>query len=264
MKAKSFSDFVKKQNFIKELSTIEHIFLWIGCAICLIIFITQVSLFHEAATDWITWLTLFSSVLLIMFIYAGSQKRVICPLLGIIAAAFLLAISWKRNLYGLMLMQGLNIITRIISLIMWKVNAKDTGKIKPKEVKLWIFLVYVAIFIGLSFLWAWMEKFDWFYKFWSGGSQTEPKSYPIRLFESLSLMFVLANIVPMIKGYQFIWWLYIMCDACTAMTWALMATTQKLPTAQMFNCWSSFASYICMMSSCVLAIVNWYKPIKKK
>ena len=266
MKAKSFSDFAKKQNFFKDMSKLEHIFFWTGCSICLIIFIVQVSLFHEALTNWITWLTLFSSILLIMFIYAGSQKRVICPLLGIIAGAFLLAISWKQNLYGLMLMQGCNIITRIITLIMWTHNSNEVGKIKPKEVKPWIVLLYVTIFIGLSFLWAWMEKFEWFYKFWSGGSQMEPKSYPIRLFESLSLMFVLANIVPMIKGYKFIWWLYIACDATTAITWALTATTGQFSplSPEAFNCWSTFASYICMMSSCVLAIVSWYRPAKKK
>ncbi len=265
MKAKSFSDFVKKQNFIKDLSLIEHIFLWTGCGICLTIFIIELCLFPSEASDWITWLTLFSSILLIMFIYAGSQKRIICPLLGIVAASFLLAISWKKNLYGLMIMQGVNIITRIVSLIMWKHSANDEGKIKPKEFKWWIVVIYITIFVGLSFLWAWMEQFDWFYKFWSGGSQTEPKPYFITIFESLSLMFVLANIVPMIKGYQFTWWLYILCDASTAITWALTATTGQYSgfTPEAFNCWSTFASYICMMASCSLAIINWYRPVKK-
>ncbi len=266
MKKGSFANFVKKQNFIKDLSPIEHIFLWTGCGICLIIFIVEVSLFKESASNWTTWFTLFSSILLIMFIYAGSQKRVICPLLGIIAGAFLLSVSWKQHLYGLMIMQCINIIIRIISLIMWKRNAKDTGKIKPKEIKWWIAIIYIAVFVGLSFLWAWMEQFDWFYKFWSGGSQTEPKPYPIRIFESLSLMFVIANIVPMIKGFKFTWWLYLLCDASTAITWALTATMSQYSglTPEIFNCWSSFASYICMMASCSLAIINWYWPIKGK
>lgn len=265
-KTNRFKSFVSKQNFIKELNVVEHIILWCGCAICLTCFITEVVLFKEAIKNWVTWLTMISSILSIAFLFAGSKKRIICPIFGLIGAIFLFAISWQKHLYGFVIMQTCNIITQTVTMITWSRSSTDKGTIEPKRLKTWVSIVYVSCFIGLAFLFAWIESLEAFYKFWSGGTQTEPKSYPIRLFESLSLMFIIAGFFPMIKGYSLIWWLYAVSDITMATTWVLNAISLSGSglTAEVFNCWSTFASNICMLSTCCVSIYNWRKSNSKE
>lgn len=260
-----FVDFVKKQNFIKELKLYEHIILWTTCVLSLAFFITQLVLFKDAITDWTIWLTMFASISSIMFLISGSKKKIICPIIGLIGAIFLFATSWERHLFGFVIMQGCNIATQIVTLIFWVKHSENKSTIKPKRLPLWFVLVYTAIFVGLSFAFAWMEGQDWFYKFWSGDPHAISQPYSIRIFESLSLMLIVGTFFPMIKGYSLTWWLYAMCDVTMAITWLLRALTSAEGglVPEVFNCWSTFASNICMLVTCVIPILNWRKKVGK-
>lgn len=127
-------------------------------------------------------------------------------------------------------------------------------------------LVYVAIIIGLSFLFAWVEGLEGFYKFWSGDPNATCQPYVIRFFESFSLMLIVGTFFPMIKGYRFLWWLYAACDVTMAITWAIRGITSADVgfTPEIYNCWSTFASNICMLSACIISILNWNMPNRKR
>lgn len=259
-KTNRLKNFVVQQNFIKELNIREHLILWLGCLVCLACFVAQVILFKSAIKNWVTWFTLISSIFSIMFIFAGSKKRIICPILGLIGAVFLMAVSWQKHLYGFVIMQACNIITQTVTLITWSRSSANKITIEPREMKLWISIIYVLFFIGLAFIFAWVESLEGFYGFWSGWTQKEPKPYVIRLFESLSLMFIVAGFYPMIRGYTIIWWMYAAGDITMAITWVLTALTLfgSGLTPDVFNCWSTFTSNICMLISCFVPIYNWW------
>lgn len=260
-KESKFRKFAREQRFIHELTPFEHIILWGGCAASLIIFIVQVSLFPEAVKDWATWFTLVATIMSVLFAISGGKKRVICPLFGLIGAGLLMATSWKNHLFGLMIMQFVNIVTQTSSLILWFKHSSRTYTIEPKGLKPWFIAIYMAIFIGLAFLFAWLEHFDWFYKFWSGGTQTSAHPYHIRIFESLGLMLILSGVYPMVQGYKLIWYIYFFADIFQALAWAFKAVDHIGGTEpyMVFTCWSTFASTICLMISCFVPILGWRK-----
>lgn len=256
-----FVDFVAKQNYISELSIAEHIILWLNIALSLAFFITQMVLSSadKPYAQWTTWLTLIATILSVFSVMAGAKQRILCPFLGIISSILLIAIAWGNELPGSMIMYGFNIVMQTIVFIIWVKTSKNKISIEPTQLKLWIVVIYIIGFLGLSALFAWLEGFEWFSQFWF---KDDPLPVPIRVFDAMVLMFTVAAVFPMIKKCDFVWWVYIICDTAIAMTWVLKAT--MMPRQDQFNCWSMFISGLSMTATCVLGIINWRKSLRNK
>lgn len=263
MKQKNkFVDFVSRQNYIKELSIPEHIILWMNVVLSATFFIVQLAVFHNY-DQWPAWLTFIASITSIFSVMAGAKQRILCPFLGIVSSIMLCAIAWNSNLFGTMIMQGFNIVMQAITLAIWIRTSKDKVSIKPKHLQWWIVLIYIAFFIGLSFLFAWIQHFDWFFKFWSGGKQETENPLYLRVFDSMVLMFTVAAAWPMFKKYDFVWWVYIIADVAIAATWVTHGIVDAEPATQ-FNDWTMLVSGLCMTATCVLGIINWRKSLRNK
>lgn len=257
-KQNKFVDFVSKQNYISELSIPEHIILWLNVALSISFFITQMVLskVDKPYAQWTTWLTLIATILSVFSVMAGAKQRILCPFLGIISSIFLTLVAWGNQLPGSMIMYGYNIIMQTIVFIAWFRSSKNKVSIEPKQLKLWIVVLYIIGFFGLTALFAWVETLDGFSQFWFND---KPLALPICIFDAMVLMFTIAALWPMVKKYDFVWWVYIICDIAIATTWALKATL--VPGQDQFNCWSMFVSGISMGATCVLGIINWRKHI---
>ncbi|XQP55219.1 MAG: nicotinamide mononucleotide transporter family protein [Mycoplasmoidaceae bacterium] len=263
MKQKNkFIDFVAKQNYIKELSIAEHIILWLNVVLSLSFFIVQLAAFHNY-DKWPTWLTFAATITSIFSVMAGAKRRILCPFLGIVSSIMLCAIAWYSSLYGTMIMHGFNIIMQTITLVIWYKGSKNKVSIEPKHLQWWIVVIYIVGFVGLSILFAWIQKFDWFYSFWSGGKQTQANPWYLRLFDSMVLMFTIAAAFPMFKKYDFVWWVYIIADVAIASTWITHGLVDAQPADQ-FNDWSMLVSGLSMTATCVLGIINWRKSLNTK
>ena len=264
MKTNKFTDFVKKQNYIPELTIAEHIILWLNVALSLSFFIVQLACWpgDKKYADWATWLTLISTITSIFSVMAGAKQRILCPFLGIISSIMLMAIAWHNKLFGSMIMYGFNIIMQTITLVIWYRGSSNKVSIEPKHLQLWIVIIYIIGFIGLSFLFAWIQHFDWFYTFWYGGQQEQASPFHLRMFDAMVLMFTIAAAFPMFKKYDFVWWVYIITDVAIASTWISKGITEVNPGNQ-FNCWSMLASGLCMTATCILGMINWRKSLKK-
>lgn len=258
-----FIDFVSKQNYIKELSIVEHIILWLNVTLSVTFFIVQMILSSadKPYAQWTTWLTLISTVMSVFSVMAGAKQRILCPFLGIICSILLIFVAWGNQLPGSMIMYGFNIIMQTVVLINWYRTSKNKVSIEPTQLKLWAVILYVLGFFALTALFAWIEGFQSFNRFWF---HTDDKPMPlvIRIFDALVLMFTVAAFLPMMKKYDFVWWVYIICDAGIATTWALKASL--LSDQNTFNCWSMFVSGLSMCATCILGIINWRKSLKSK
>ena len=251
--------FIKNQNYIKELTITEHIVLWLNVFLSVLFLVLQLILIKDAYKQWTMWLTSLVTIGSIFSVMAGAKKRALCPLLGVICSVILAAIAWKANLYGSMIMYVINIIVQACSLYTWIKGTNNKGVISPKKLKLWIVIVYIIGFIVLSGLFAWMEGQSWFYKFWSGGSQTEAYKLPIRIFDAATLMFTIATFLPMVKKYDWVWYIYIIEDICIMLTWIMKISLMKLSFAELFQAITMAISAISMTATCVLGIINWKK-----
>lgn len=261
MKQKNkFIDFVAKQNYIKELSIAEHIILWLNIGLSLTFFIVQMVLSQASKpyAQWTTWLTLVATILSVFSVMAGAKQRILCPFLGIISSIILIFVAWGNHLPGSMIMYGYNIVMQTVVFIIWVKTSKDKKTIQPTQLKLWMVIIYIIGFFGLTALFAWIETIPAFSQFWF---KAKPLPLVICVFDAMVLMFTLAALVPMIKKYDFVWWVYIICDIAIAMTWALKATI--LPGQDKFNCWSMFISGLSMTATCILGIINWKKSLRK-
>lgn len=257
MKTNKFTDFVKKQNYIPELTIAEHIILWLNVALSLSFFIVQLA--KGQYDQWTTWLTFVATVMSIFSVMAGAKQRILCPFLGIVSSILLIAIAWGNQLPGSMIMYGFNIIMQTVVFINWFRTSKNKVTIQPTQLKLWIVLLYILGFFALTGLFAWMEGQYWFYNFWF--NQEEPLHVSIRIFDAVVLMFTVAAFFPMMKKYDFVWWIYIICDVGIATTWALKAIL--VDDQDIFNCWSMFISGLSMTATCILGMINWRKSLKK-
>lgn len=256
-----FKDFVVKQNYITELSAVEHVILWVNVGLSVAFFVVQMILSQEAKpyTQWTTWLTLIATILSIFSVMAGAKQRILCPLMGVISSCFLIAVAWGNHLPGSMVMYGYNIIMQTVVFIIWLKSSKNKVTIQPEKLKLWAVIVYILAFFALTALLAWVEGIENFSKFWFND---KPLPATIRIFDAMVLAFTLAALVPMIKKYDFVWWVYIICDIAIAATWASKAIL--IDDQNTFNSWSMFASGISMTATCVVGIINWKKSAKNK
>lgn len=257
-----FRDFISKQDYIKALTIPEHIILWINVAASLVFLIIQLAVLKLYA-NWTTWIAFFASVISIFAVMAGAKQRVICPFLGIIASVFLITIAWYNHLYGSTIMYGFNIIMQVTSFIIWYKESKNKICIEPRHAKWWACLIYIAIFIGLTALFTWIEGISGFAKFWSGNDQAVPESLHIRIFDSAVLMFTVAGFLPMIKKYDQVWWVYIICDVSIAILWLLKGIENTDPD-NAYQIWSTFTSGVCMTATCVIGIINWKRSLRRQ
>lgn len=260
MKKNKFIDFVKRQNYIPELTIAEHIILWLNVALSLTFFVVQLVLSSadKPYAQWTTWLTLIATILSIFSVMAGAKQRILCPFMGVISSIFLILVAWGNKLPGSMIMYGYNIVMQTIIFINWLRTSNNKVTIQPTQLKLWLELLYIAAFFGLTVLFAWVEGIDGFSEFWFND---EPLPLSIRIFDAMVLMFTIAALLPMLKKYDFVWWVYIICDVAIATTWALKATL--LPEQDEFNNWSMFVSGLSMTATCILGMINWRKSLKK-
>lgn len=261
-KKNKFIDFVSKQNYICELSIVEHVVLWLNVALSLTFFIVQMILSKETKpyAQWTTWLTLVATITSIFAVMAGTKQKIICPFLGIVSSILLIFVAWGNKLPGSMIMYGFNIIMQTTIVIIWYKTSKNKITIEPTQLKWWIAALYIIGFFGLSALFAWLEGQDWFYSFWFNTNGAMP--LPIRIFDAIVLMFTVAAFFPMVKKCDFVWWVYIICDVAIATTWALKAT--MVNDTDVFNCWSMFVSGLTMTATCILGIINWRKSLRNK
>lgn len=257
-----FIDFVAKQNYIRELSIVEHIILWLNVALSITFFIVQMVITRDEKpyANWVTWLTLISTIGSVFSVMAGAKQRILCPFLGIICSIILIFVAWGNGLPGSMIMYGFNIIMQTICFINWIRTSKNKVSIEPTKIKTWIVIVYIIGFFALTALFAWVETIPAFYNFWFGGTVTEQLPIPVCVFDAMVLMFTVAAFFPMIKKCDFVWLIYIICDAAIAVTWALKASL--IPGQNTFNAWSMFISGLTMMATCVLGIINWRRSLK--
>ena len=254
MSAKSFWT---KQNYIPELSVIEHIILWMNVGCSLIFFIVQLSFGQWSNVS--TWLSFIASIISIFAVMAGTKKRILCPFLGIVASAFLIALAWIQHVYGSMIMYGLNIIIQVWSFISWYRSSKNKITISPKVIKWWIALLYLLFFVGLTALFTWVESLEGFVWFWSGHQTKTIQILPIRIFDSANLMFTIACFIPMIKRYDKVWYAYIISDLAICLLWL----TKGIVEPSSFSNWTMFVSGLCMTVTCFLGLFNWKKSQKK-
>lgn len=249
----SFTTFVKNQNYIPELSVVEHIILWLNVACSLAFFIAQLSMGDFANPS--LYLSFVASFISIFAVMAGAKKKIICPFLGIVASIFLIALAWFQHVYGSLIMYGINIVMQIWSFVTWYKSSKNKINIQPKDVKWWIALLYLLIFVGLTALFTWVESIPGFVHFWSGNPQAVPEELSIRIFDSANLMFTLACFIPMVKRYDKVWYTYIISDLAICCLWL----TKGILAPTVFTNWTMFISGLCMTITCFLGLINWQK-----
>lgn len=254
MKAKTF---LAKQNYIFELSILEHVILWLNVGTSLIFFIVQLGLGYWNLAK--TWLAFIASIISIFASMAGAKKRIICPFLGIVASIFLIVLAWTYHLYGSMIMYSLNIIIQIWSLITWYRSSKNKITIEPKEISWWVTLIYLLFFAGLTALFTWVESIPEFVHFWSGDPTLEPEALQVRIFDSANLMFTLSCFLPMIKRYDKVWYCYILSDLAITLLWL----TKSIQNPGLFDNWTMVVSGLCMTATCFLGLFNWMKAKKQ-
>lgn len=255
------ANFFKTQNYIKELSVVEHIILWLNVALSLAFFIASLAVNKQAVKDWTVWVACLTSIGSIFSVMAGVKKRPLCPLLGIICSVLLIAVAWKNHLYGNMIMYGVNVVIQSVSLATWMKDSKQTGKITPKAFPTWAIIVYLIGFAILAGLFAWMEGFDWFYGFWSGGSQTEPNPVVVNIFDAITLMFILSTCLPMIKKYDWVWYTYMINDIGLMGVWIAKIV---YGASNPLQCATMVTSATFMLITNILGILNWRKSKKSK
>lgn len=254
MKAKTF---LAQQNYISELSILEHVILWLNVGTSFIFFLVQLGLGYWNMPE--TWLAFVASIISIFASMAGAKKRILCPFLGIVASIFLIALAWLKHMYGSMIMYSLNIVIQIWSLITWYRSSKNKISIEPKEISWWVTLIYLLAFVGLSALFTWVEQVPGFAQFWSGNPDAEPEALPIRIFDSANLMFTISCFLPMVKRYDKVWYCYILSDLAISFLWL----TKSIQDPGIFDNWTMVVSGLCMTATCFLGLFNWMKTKKQ-
>ena len=255
-------DFIKKQNFIKELNVIQHITLWLTVFLSLSLFIIQLCIVKNAYKHWTTWCTCLATIGSVFSVMAGVKKRALCPLLGVITSIVLLAIAWDSQLYGSMIMYGVNIVVQAVSLITWIKGSDNKGMIKPKKLTWWVVILYILVFVGLTALFTWMEGQKWFYSFWS--KQGDKLPLAVRIFDAGTLMFTVATFLPMIKKYDWVWYVYIIEDICICLTWLLKICLIQSSTQEVLQGITMIVSALSMTATCILGIFNWKSNKKSR
>lgn len=258
----SAKTFLSKQNYLKELTILEHILLWLNVITSLVFFIIPLCWGKWAEAK--TWLACISSILSIFAVMGCAKERVIGPFFGFVASILLIALAWINHAYGSMIMYCINIIIQGGSVIAWSRASKDKVSIAPKHVKTWITIIYLAVFVGLTGLFAWVEGLPGFVEFWSGGSQTIPESWPVRIFDSAILMFTIAGLVPMFKRYDLSWYTYIFANTAICLLWLTKGIEAiQSGTGNQFDCWTMFFSGLCMTAVDFIGLFNWRRSIKR-
>jgi len=246
--------FWKKQLYIKELSLIEHIILWSNVILSVALFIAQI-IVEKSYGQWVVWLTLIASIMSIFSVMAGVKKRPLCPLIGIVASMILLPIAWYKQIYGTMIMFGLNIIIQTVSFITWMKNANNkTATITPKEVQWWQAVIYLVIIVGLIAVFAWMEHFQWFQDFMSGQKGIDIPPIQNRIFDAAVLMLTLGCCLPMILRLKGVWIMYILNDAAQVCLWICKICQQPSD----FSSWIMLVSVSGLLATSILGLVRWY------
>lgn len=256
-KQSKFGSFIQKQNFIKELNIVEHIIVWTNVLAAIVFLIIQLAVL-KLYGEWSTWVAFVASITSIFSVMAGAKKRILCPVLGTIASVLLFFIAFRQKLYGSMIMYAFNMVVQIITAIIWIKESNDKVTIKPRHVKPWVALLYLAIFAGLTALFTWIEGLEGFCKFWSGDETVTSSSLPIRIFDSAVLIFTIATVIPMFRTYDQVWWVYVIVDIALVCLWITKGIENTDPKQQ-YVIYSTLVTNIAMLATCVAGIFNWSK-----
>jgi len=255
--------FFTNQNYIKELSVVEHIILWLNVGLSLVFFIVQLA-WLKAYDQWPTWLAFIASVVSIFSVMAGAKQRVICPLLGIVASIFLIFVNWNAKNYLMMIMYVLNIFMQLSSFIIWLKGSNDKISINPKHAKWWVCLIYFVVMVGFIAFFSWMDGQSWWIKFWTFGLK-EPIAPTMaeRIFDACSLVFMIGCLYPQLKKYDQVWYVYILNDVAMLVQWSLKAA-YATNNVDLFTALTLIISTVCMTATCILGLINWKKVQKKQ
>jgi len=249
--------FWKKQNFFKELNLAEHIVIWTSLVVTVGISIFNIT---KKYYEPYPYLALAASIANIFSVAALIKKKPLFPLLGIIASALLIPVSWKEHTYAMMFMYAINVVTMIISFATWTKNSDKTASIQPRTVKWWQSLIYCSILAALIGLFTWVEGLQGYQDFIKGEHVVNIPSWYFRMFDSASLMISVGMLVPIALRLKNIFPLYIAGNAVQIATWIIRLSTKPGD----INAWMMLINVFVFLAMNILGIINWRKTIKNK
>ena len=116
------------------------------------------------------------------------------------------------------------------------------------------FIIFVIITILLSVGFAQIEDIDGFTKFWLG---EEKQPYPVRLFDSLGLMFTISSIYLLWYKYNQIWIIYLLGDGFLLALWCTQLSLANWKIDDISNSINMLLALATMVSLNVCGMFNW-------
>jgi nicotinamide mononucleotide transporter len=182
----------------------------------------------------------------VLSILISTQKRISQFWFGGCAAITLGIVAFLNGATGSWIMYWVvQLPLQFVGYYFWKKNSINKIHIKPRDIKMTHFLIWIVVMLGLIALWTWIDSIHSFQKIWYGEVLIK-QSWVVFVCDAGLLVIGISGAIMMILRHRQQWILWIILDILCIVFWSLMLNVQMIimaSTALLNGCYGIYAWY---------------------